>query len=76
MNLLKDVEDETSLVVPNEKLRTSIFSKLRQGIEKNPESAGQIFKTLAASNISPTIQQQLLTPTLTTAGGFSVDDLR
>lgn len=62
VRLLGEAEKESSNIIPNATLRSSIFEPLKMEAEKNPERVIRSLRTLGESNIGAQGQQALQTP--------------
>jgi hypothetical protein len=62
VRLLGEAEKESSNIIPNATLRSSIFQPLIMEAEKNPERVVRSLRTLGESNIGAQGQQALQTP--------------
>ena len=62
VRLLGEAEKESSNIIPNATLRSSIFQPLIMEAEKNPERVIRSLRTLGESNIGAQGQQALQTP--------------
>ena len=62
VRLLNEAEKESSNIIPNATLRSSIFQPLKMEAEKNPERVINSLRTLGESNIGAAGQQALQTP--------------
>jgi hypothetical protein len=62
VRLLGEAERESSNIIPNATLRSSIFEPLKMEAEKNPERVIRSLRTLGESNIGAAGQQALQTP--------------
>jgi len=62
VRLLGEAERESSNIIPNATLRSSIFEPLKMEAEKNPERVIRSLRTLGESNIGAQGQQALQTP--------------